>query len=192
MKTIYFFEVTDTFSGEANYCWVRRYTVKASSMTGALTMVNRVEGYKGLRKVMDTGDFVRWNVPNAAICVMGNEAYSTECHQHGQSLGCSYYEVIVGNVGTVYRGYDFLEARKAYQYGKEKLEPSVIFQEGEPMSGYDWAPPKIVPSIAKLKEAYSIEHPFYPQSWWREKVAQGECLYGYWDWVRFQLQGEAE
>jgi hypothetical protein len=35
MKNTYKIEVTDTFGGEANYCWVSRYTVKAKSIRGA-------------------------------------------------------------------------------------------------------------------------------------------------------------
>lgn len=35
MKNTYFVEVTDTFGGEANYCWVRRYKVSASSKLGS-------------------------------------------------------------------------------------------------------------------------------------------------------------
>ena len=72
-KSTYFFEVTDTFGGETNYCWARRYTVRATSMRGALTMVNRVEGFGRLRKVMDTGDFARWDVPGCCVCIMGTD-----------------------------------------------------------------------------------------------------------------------
>ena len=32
MKMIYFVEVTDTFGGEVNYSWVRRYLVRAKSI----------------------------------------------------------------------------------------------------------------------------------------------------------------
>jgi hypothetical protein len=72
MKTRYHFEVTDTYGGESNYCWVRRYIVWAQSFTGAVRKVNKVEGFSRLRKVMDCGDFVRWDVEGACICIMGN------------------------------------------------------------------------------------------------------------------------
>ncbi len=41
----YLAEVTDTFGGEANYCWVRRYRIKASSELGAIRKLHNLEGY---------------------------------------------------------------------------------------------------------------------------------------------------
>lgn len=38
MKT-YFIEHTDTFGGEANYAWVRRYLVRAKTKRGALRRI---------------------------------------------------------------------------------------------------------------------------------------------------------
>lgn len=67
----YLFDVTDTFGGEPNYCWARRYAVCADSFTEAVRKVNKEEGYGRLRKVMTTGDFERWNVQGACICIMG-------------------------------------------------------------------------------------------------------------------------
>lgn len=40
----YFVEITDTFAGEANYSWVTRHKVKASSERGALIRINRASG----------------------------------------------------------------------------------------------------------------------------------------------------
>lgn len=37
--------VTDTFAGEANYCWVHRYEIKASSSQRALRKALRLSGY---------------------------------------------------------------------------------------------------------------------------------------------------
>lgn len=39
MKNHYFIEMTDTFGGEANYCWVNRFIVSASSPRGAMRRV---------------------------------------------------------------------------------------------------------------------------------------------------------
>ncbi len=39
MKPTYFIEMTDTFGGEANYCWVNRFLVSASSPRGAMRRV---------------------------------------------------------------------------------------------------------------------------------------------------------
>jgi hypothetical protein len=38
------YEVTDTFGGEANYCWVRRGTVRARSLRGAIRVIKAREG----------------------------------------------------------------------------------------------------------------------------------------------------
>jgi hypothetical protein len=46
----YFVEITDTFGGEANYSWVTRHKVRASSARGALIRINRDSGL-GFRSV---------------------------------------------------------------------------------------------------------------------------------------------
>lgn len=73
MKNVYFFEVTDVFSGEANYTWIRRYKVHAKTMRGAIIMVNRYEGFQRLKKVLDSGELTRWDVVGACICIFGEE-----------------------------------------------------------------------------------------------------------------------
>ena len=40
-KQFFYVEITDTFGGEANYSWVKRMKVRASSARGALIRVNR-------------------------------------------------------------------------------------------------------------------------------------------------------
>jgi len=63
MKHTYFVEMTDTFGGEANYCWVNRFIVSASSPRGAMRRV-----------CTRTGDSVRsdgcdrWDAVGAHIC----------------------------------------------------------------------------------------------------------------------------
>ena len=39
MKHTYFIEMTDTFGGEANYCWFNRFLVSASTPRGAMRRV---------------------------------------------------------------------------------------------------------------------------------------------------------
>ena len=73
MKTKYFIEMTDTFGGEANYCWVNRFLVSASSFQGAMSMISREVGYR-TRKVMDCGDFARYDAKGAHICFFVNYA----------------------------------------------------------------------------------------------------------------------
>ena len=44
MKNHYFVEMTDTFGGDANYCWVNRFIVSASSPRGAIRRVTARTG----------------------------------------------------------------------------------------------------------------------------------------------------
>lgn len=48
MKT-YRIEVTDTFGGDANYCWIRRHTIQAKSDLAAVRKAKAVEGWSGVR-----------------------------------------------------------------------------------------------------------------------------------------------
>lgn len=63
----YEIEVTDTFGGEANYCWARRYTFKARTIRGAINMLAK-EYSSGWRKDFDNGDFARYNLTGACVC----------------------------------------------------------------------------------------------------------------------------
>ncbi len=66
-KHTYAIEVTDTFGGEANYSWVRRYRYKAKSKLGAMQMLAREHG-GGWRIDFDCGDTARYNMPGVCIC----------------------------------------------------------------------------------------------------------------------------
>ena len=60
-------EVTDTFGGDANYCWVKRYAVRARTARGAMRVLARhYGGYWNLD--YDCGDLQRYNMHRAAIC----------------------------------------------------------------------------------------------------------------------------
>ena len=64
----YQIEVTDTFGGDANYCWVRRYTFKAKSIRGSIQKLAKEEG-KGRIKDYESGwDHARYNLKGACIC----------------------------------------------------------------------------------------------------------------------------
>jgi hypothetical protein len=66
--TMYTFniEITDTFGGEANYSWVRRYTYKAKSFQGAIVKLAREHG-KGWTKQIECGDYCQYKLANACI-----------------------------------------------------------------------------------------------------------------------------
>lgn len=81
-KSIFFVEVTDTYGGEANYCWVHRYLVKASTMRGAVGVVSKHEGFSGSLKIVGNyGDMTRHNVSGAAICIFTQ--YADEYNSEG-------------------------------------------------------------------------------------------------------------
>ncbi len=63
----YYVEVTDTFGGEANYCWVARYKVHAKDEAHAAKKVALLRGDK-IKLDGDFGDTVRYDVVRAAIC----------------------------------------------------------------------------------------------------------------------------
>jgi hypothetical protein len=63
MKSQFFIEMTDTYGGEANYSWVNRFLVTASSEFGAIRKVTRRTGYPA--RSVGNG---RYNVPRCAIC----------------------------------------------------------------------------------------------------------------------------
>ncbi len=60
----YFFEVTDTFSGDANYCWVSRYKVEAHSTEEAINQLIEHTGYNFQETYQD-----RWDDKDACVCV---------------------------------------------------------------------------------------------------------------------------
>lgn len=75
----YFVEVTDTFGGEANYCWVNRYLVNAKSFRGAVRKVAKAEGYSGrVRLDYTTGDSARHNIRGACVCILSQWAEGDE------------------------------------------------------------------------------------------------------------------
>ena len=75
-QKFFFVELTDTFGGEANYSWVKRYKVTASTFNGAIRKVSKESFYR-FRKEYDTGDMVKYNV--IGVCAFVEE-YNELCH----------------------------------------------------------------------------------------------------------------
>lgn len=67
----YAYEMTDTYGGEANYCWVKRGIVKARSWRGAVYAAKRAVGWlpRCPRVTMRCGDMVRIDARGAPICM---------------------------------------------------------------------------------------------------------------------------
>lgn len=65
---VFKYEYTDTFGGEANYCWVRRGDVEAEDNN----VVRRVKAKLGLTGVRcrktDYGDMIRLDIVGACQC----------------------------------------------------------------------------------------------------------------------------
>lgn len=64
---LYTIEITDTFGGEANYSWVRRYQTEASSFRGAINKLARHYG-SGWKLDFNGGDICRYNMSGACVC----------------------------------------------------------------------------------------------------------------------------
>jgi hypothetical protein len=67
-QTFFFAEITDIFGGDANYSWVTRHKIKASSVRGALIKLNRDSGL-GFR--INWGD--RYDSRSGLTCVFITE-----------------------------------------------------------------------------------------------------------------------
>lgn len=64
-------EITDTFGGDANYCWVKRGTTKAQTRRGKIAAVKLLAGWDGWCrvKVADFGDMMEIRpVSTSGIC----------------------------------------------------------------------------------------------------------------------------
>lgn len=68
-------EMTDTFAGEANYCWVVRETINAKTMSGALRVFKRKHCVGRTRKQWDCGDARRYKVTRANVCIFVSWEY---------------------------------------------------------------------------------------------------------------------
>jgi hypothetical protein len=70
---MYHIEVTDTFGGEANYCWVRRSTTNATTRRGIVRAIKAEMGLTGERVTIrdyDDGYIVTPTGRNAP-CIIG-------------------------------------------------------------------------------------------------------------------------
>jgi len=69
----YSVEMTDTFAGEANYCWVRRTTIDAPFDATSRTLIRRAKRALNLapcrHRTQDWGDLIRLDLQNNPICI---------------------------------------------------------------------------------------------------------------------------
>lgn len=45
MKNTYYFEMTDIFGSELNYCWLHRFKIEAKNIRGALIKLSHETGF---------------------------------------------------------------------------------------------------------------------------------------------------
>ena len=63
-------EFTDTFGGEANYCWMKKYIVEADNLKQAITKAKKLRYCSPLpkHKTSDFGDMIRIDMVNSNVC----------------------------------------------------------------------------------------------------------------------------
>lgn len=81
MSSLFFVELTDTYGGEANYCWVYRFVIKASSAQGAISKLAKETGYKFRFDYGNVNDLIRYTGRNASVCVFV-EYYDNDNARH--------------------------------------------------------------------------------------------------------------
>ena len=78
----YQIEVTDTFAGEANYCWVKRGTTNAETRRGKIEAAKRVAGWDGwcrVKVMADCGDFLEIRpVDTSGVCQVAFVTWTDE------------------------------------------------------------------------------------------------------------------
>ena len=66
-------EMTDTFGGDANYCWVKREKIEAKTHKQAITKFKKIHGITLRHKItMDCGDMRRVDLIGACICIFSH------------------------------------------------------------------------------------------------------------------------
>ena len=72
-------EVTDTYGGEANYSWLRRYVVHTADDISDRALVRRIKavaGYSGIRgNSFISGDFVEIRFPARCVVIFADVRY---------------------------------------------------------------------------------------------------------------------
>ena len=73
---MYYIEMTDTYGGEANYCWVNRFLVNSVSERGAIGKVTKKTGYHARKQYEG-----RYRVPGACITYFIEYLDQSDCER---------------------------------------------------------------------------------------------------------------
>lgn len=73
-------EMTDTFGGDANYSWVKRAKLDLPANCTNRKLLKEIRkafdlGSCKLRKTMDCGDMIRWDIQGACVCIFATWEY---------------------------------------------------------------------------------------------------------------------
>ena len=80
-KRLFFVELTDTYGGEANYSWVTRRLVRATTLMGAARKMAREAGLH-VHRTADYGDSARYDSASCATCMFINWAEGDEAERY--------------------------------------------------------------------------------------------------------------
>lgn len=74
----YHIELTDTFGGEANYGYVKCFTIQAKSLRACVLKLGKETGYTW-RLNSDYGDSVRYDTTSGLTCAFITKKEPTQC-----------------------------------------------------------------------------------------------------------------
>lgn len=89
-KETYYFEITDTFSGEANYCWVDRYRIAAHNIEDAISRLNAYTGYDFPEEETYRD---RWDSQNSCVCAFNVTEEMLDCSSHFAEFNPNFREI---------------------------------------------------------------------------------------------------
>ena len=80
-QSLFFVELTDTYGGEANYSWVTRRLVRASTLMGAARKTAREAGLR-VHCTDNYGDSARYDSASGATCMFVSWAQGDEADHY--------------------------------------------------------------------------------------------------------------
>jgi hypothetical protein len=85
-------EFTDTFQGEANYCWIERYLIRATSLKQAITKAKKARYFSPVpthRYSHQDGDSARIDFIGAPVCAFVDWIDDADADEYRKQYGDS-------------------------------------------------------------------------------------------------------